>query len=244
MNETQQRYNKKELIIGVVIKIVAAIASIYGMSRTIRDLQAFTYFTNLSNIMIDIVLLMFAYIDIRILVSKGKKNCKKNWMYIFKFVVTISITITCAVYLTLLAPTNEKGMMYAYFSNGAGSFCVHMFTPVLAIIDYVMFDYGYESVKKHALFATIPPLSYVGFVVIISSLGMRWGDNMYAPYNFMNYGAKTGWFGFDLSLISSETLGIGVAYAIVGLFFLFWGVGLGYLAIKNLRRKAKLKAIS
>ena len=37
---------------------------------------------------------------------------------------------------------------------------------------------------------------------------------MLAPYNFLNYGAPTGWFGFDLSLLGSKTLGIGTFYMI------------------------------
>lgn len=240
MNDSEQKYNRQELIIGIMIKAVAVIASVYGMIRTIDSLKSFTYFTNLSNILIDIVLMMFIYMDIRLLISNGKSTCKKNWAYIVKFVATISITLTFIVYLTMLAPTDKNGFLSAYLKKGAGSLCVHFITPVLAIVDFILYDYRYRSTKLHALFATIPPLSYVVFVVIASSFGMRWGENMYAPYNFMNFGAKTGWFGFDLSLMGSDTLGIGVAYMIVALFLIFWGVGLIYLAIKNVRRKKKI----
>ena len=240
MSDLEQKYNRKELITGIVIKMVAVIASAYGMIRTMDSLKSFTYFTNLSNILIDIVLVIFICMDICLLIWDGKKDCKKNWMYIVKFMATISITLTFVIYLTLLAPTNEEGFLQAYLSNGAGSLCVHFIAPVLAIADFILYDYRYRSTKVHALFATVPPLMYVAFVVIAANLGMRWGENMYEPYNFMNFGAKTGWFGFDLSILGSETLGIGVFYMIVVLFFIFWGVGLIYLALKNIRRKAKL----
>lgn len=239
MSDLETKYNRRELIIGIIIKAVAVAASVYGMIRTIDSLKSFIYFTNLSNILIDIVLVMFIYMDIRLLASEGAKDSKENWAYILKFMATISITLTFLIYLTLLAPTNEKGFVMAYLCNGAGSFCVHMVTPVLAIADFILFDYRYCSTKKHALFATIPPLVYVAFVVIAATLGMRWNENMYAPYNFMNFGAKTGWFGFDLSILGAETLGIGVFYMIIVLFLIFWGIGLIYLTMKNVRRKSK-----
>ena len=63
-------------------------------------------------------------------------------------------------------------------------------------------------------------------------LGVRWG-NMLAPYNFLNYGAKTGWFGFDLSIIGWESLGIGVIYMIIFLTLLFILLGRLFLFIQN-----------
>lgn len=236
MCSLEKKYNSKEIIAGLIIKLVSVAASVYGLIRTMDNLLSFTYFTNLSNIFLDFVLLLFIYFDIDLLLSKGKREHRNNPAYITKYVATISITLTFLIYLTLLAPTNANGFVYAYFNNGAGSFCVHMVGPVLAIIDFLLFDYGLASSKKHALFATIPPLAYVVFVVILSSCGVRWGTK-YAPYNFINFGAPTGWFGFDLSLLGSETLGIGVFYMIVVLFVIFSGIGLFFLWLKDQRRR-------
>lgn len=235
MNTLERKYNSKEIIAGLIIKLISVAASVYGLIRTMDSLLSFTYFTNLSNIFLDLVLLLFIYFDIELLLSKGKRERRSNPAYITKYVATISITLTFLIYLTLLAPTNANGFVYAYLNNGAGSLCVHMVGPVLAIIDFLLFDYRYVSSKKHALFATIPPLAYVVFVVILSSCGVRWGTK-YAPYNFINFGAPTGWFGFDLSLLGSETLGIGVFYMIIVLFIIFSGIGLFFLWLKNQRR--------
>lgn len=230
-----KNFDPKEIKTGLIIKLISVIASVYGMIRTMDSLLSFTFFTNLSNIFIDLVLLVFIFFDIKLLTSKGKQDYRSNPAYITKYVATISITLTFLIYLTLLAPTNENGFFYAYLNNGAGSLCVHMVGPVLAIIDFLLFDYGYVSSKKHAFFATIPPLAYVAFVVILSSLGVRWGTK-YAPYNFLNFGAPTGWFGFDISLLSSETLGIGVFYMIIVLFIIFCGIGMFFLWLKDRRR--------
>ena len=228
---------KKHLISGIIVKAVAITASIYGIMRTTSGIMTFTYFTNLSNIAVDIILSVFLVLDIRALTGRTKPNI----LYVIKFMLTISITLTFLVYMFLLAPTNEAGILHSYFDNYAGSFCVHFVTPVLAIMDFFLFDYLYRSTPMHALYATIPPLVYVIYVVIAGYSGVRWNGTMYAPYNFLNFGAATGWFGYDLSKLNSESLGIGVAYMIIVLLFIFIGIGFLYLKIKDIRYKSVMK---
>lgn len=45
MSDLETKYNRRELIIGIIIKAVAVAASVYGMIRTIDSLKSFTYFT-------------------------------------------------------------------------------------------------------------------------------------------------------------------------------------------------------
>ena len=89
-------------------------------------------------------------------------------MYLIKFMGTISITLTFFVYLLLLAPTNSHGFVGAYLNNGAGSLCVHFITPVLAIIDFIFFSEKYLPEKRHVFYSVIPPLVYVGYVIILA----------------------------------------------------------------------------
>lgn len=232
---------KKHLISGIIVKAVAITASIYGIMRTTSGIMTFTYFTNLSNIAVDIILSVFLVLDIRALTGRTEIKAKPNILYVIKFMLTISITLTFLVYMFLLAPTNEAGILHSYFDNYAGSFCVHFVTPVLAIMDFFLFDYLYRSTPMHAFYATIPPLVYVIYVVIAGYSGVRWNGTMYAPYNFLNFGAATGWFGYDLSKLNSESLGIGVAYMIIVLLFIFIGIGFLYLKIKDIRYKSVMK---
>ena len=222
---------KKKIIISLIIKLIAIISAIYGIIKTYFSPLSFTYFTTLSNVFVSIILFIFVIKDLIYLVKK-KSISYPNGLYITKFMATISITLTFFVYLTILAPTFKGGIINSYISNGAGSLCVHFITPILSIIDFVFFTPGYKSKKSHAIYATIPPLIYVLFVVIASSLGMRW-YGMYAPYNFLNYHAKTGWFGFDLNLYSWETLGIGVFYMIFILLIIFIIIGKIFLLIRR-----------
>ena len=187
--------------ISLIIKFIAILSSVYGMLQSLDHWMFFTYFTNLSNIFIDLCLLIFLIYDLK------KTKYISQGMYLIKFMGTISITLTFFVYLLLLAPTNSHGFIGAYLNNGAGSLCVHFITPVLAIIDFIFFSEKYLPEKRHVFYSVIPPLVYVGYVIILGQVfRVRWYGDMLAPYNFLNYGASTGWFGFDLSLLGSKTL--------------------------------------
>lgn len=223
--------NKINIKISILVKSIALISSIYGIVKTYFSPLSFTYFTTLSNIFISSILLVFLVKHIYNIVTK-KEIKFKNYLYIIKFLATISITLTFFVYLTILAPTIEGGILNAYLSNGAGSLCVHFITPLLAIVDFLLFNIDYKPNKYHSIYAIIPPLLYVLFVVIASSLGLRWGT-MHAPYNFLNYAAPTGWFGFDLNLLGWETLGIGVFYMIILLSGLFIIIGRLFIWLRN-----------
>lgn len=211
---------KKEKTLSILIKIIAIAVSVYGLYRSFGKSDYFTYFTNLSNIAIDLVLAVSL-----ILVISNKKPAKA-W-YIIKYLFTISIMLTFLIYLAVLAPTDKDGFINAYIRNYCGSLCVHFIGPVLAILDFIIFDKNFKSKKRYALYAVIPPLIYVGYVVILAQcFGFRWGDNMMAPYNFINYGAPCGWFGFDLGNINSTTLGIGTFYMIIILCAIFILLGI------------------
>lgn len=226
--------NKKSLIISIVLKSISLVASLYGLIFTIDNIMSFTFFTTLSNVALDIILIIFIVLDIILL--KTGKDYKNNKLYILKFLMTLSITLTFLVYMLILGPTSEDGLIGAYFRNHAGSFGVHFVGPLFAIADFLLFDKEFKSKKIYAIYAVIPPLCYVGFVYLLALTGVRWYQTMTAPYNFLNYNAPTGWFGWDLSRMSTETLGIGVAYMIILLLLIFIGIGLLYLTINKQKK--------
>ena len=222
-----------------IIKIVAIAASVYGMEKMYNGVEFWTYFTNLSNIFIDIILLIALVRDIRIKIIPERKQSGNSLWYIVKYVGTISITITFLVFLFLLAPV-QGGIFQAYFSNGGASFCVHMITPILAILDFFIFDTEYLEKWEHAFYAVIPPFVYViGIWILGNYFEVRWGGGMMAPYNFLNYGAKAGWFGFVPGQLSYESLGIGVAYCIFAVMILFLALGECYLWLHKIMRKQR-----
>lgn len=254
---------RKDYVIRTIIRVIAIVCSVYGMAMS-WDSMALTYFTNLSNLMICAALLGSLILDTRsALKTKSDEqngqseqavpsvqdgqaeqagcwvDSKPNAWYIFKFMMTISIAVTFTLYLCFLAPTNKLGFVGAYMNNGCSSLCVHFITPLLAIFDFILFDYKYKSSRAHVYFATIPPLSYVAYAVALSEFaGVRWGEHaMAAPYNFLNYKAPAGWFGFAPNTFNSTTLGVGVVYLLVIFTLIFIGIGMAFLAIKNARAK-------
>lgn len=258
-NTTIKALTTRDYIIRSSIRVIAIVASIYGMAASWQGWLSLSYFTNLSNLMICLALAgSFIWDTYSISNCKNEitskrnteisdetttwKDTKTNAWYIFKFMMTISIAVTFTLYLCFLAPTNKLGFIGAYMSNGASNLCVHFITPLLAILDFVLFDYLFRSKRSHVLFSTIPPLAYVAFSVFLGKVvGVRWGEHaMIAPYNFLNYGAKAGWFGFAPDTFNSTTLGIGVAYLLIIFTLIFICLGFVLLAIKNARaRKMK-----
>lgn len=170
-------------------------------------------------------------------------DTKSNAWYVFKFMVTIAIAVTFTLYLCFLAPTNKLGFVGAYMNNGCSSLCVHAIAPLLAIADFVLFDYRFRSTRAHLYVATVPPLLYVAYAVMLSEcVGVRWGVHaMRAPYNFLNYGAPAGWFGFAPQTFNVTTLGVGVLYLLIVFTLIFIGVGRVFLALKDARARAILQ---
>lgn len=204
--------------IKIILKVIAIIASIYGLICTVKELLTLTYFTILSNVFIDVMLLITLINDIKVL--KNKKSIMNDKLYITKFLATISISLTFFVFMFILAPTYPNGYVDAYIGKDCSSLCLHFITPLIAIIDFILFDKAYKHKNKHVLYSLIPPLVYLVFIYTLSIIGIRWGT-MYAPYNFLNYHAPTSWFGFNPALRSWEILGIGVFYMIVILLIIF-----------------------
>ena len=105
--------------------------------------------------------------------------------------------------------------------------------------DFFLNDTEFRWEKKHLLYAVLPPVCYLMFILVLGKLGVRWGrGNMTAPYLFLNYGAPAGWFGFMPETASYTTLGIGVFYCIIVLLFLVLLIGWLFLALakKTARR--------
>lgn len=262
----------REYAARTAIRAIAIVASVYGMAASWQGWMTFTYFTNLSNLTICVALAgslaldTVAFMRARTSAASSAQpasaasaaqpasaatattsaawfDSKSNAWYIFKFMMTIAIAVTFTLYLCFLAPTNKLGFVGAYLTNGCSSLCVHAIAPLLAIVDFVLFDYRFRSSRAHIYFATIPPLSYVAYAALLSEFaGVRWGVHaMRAPYNFLNYGAPAGWFGFAPQTFNATTLGVGVAYLLIIFTLIFIGVGRVFLALKDARARAVLQ---
>jgi len=218
----------KYLPIGLKIALIT-LATI-GIWRSVDSTTGFMggrvslfYFTLQSNIWIAVTFVIFLGYEIAKL--HGKNVQIPNWLMMIKYVFTVSITLTFIVFAFLLSPY----LPWSYLSS-INNIALHYTVPILAIIDFVLFDYKLVTKKLSFLYVCIPPLYYLIFAEIISvtriieSNGEQW-----FPYFFLDY-VTYGWFNISTS-------GIGVFYWIVMILAFLCGIGLGYNKIKNIRRK-------
>ena len=205
-----------------VLKILILISTGYALVRMLHWTIGFTYFTQLSNLYVAVVVL--------IQLLDGKKHC------VLKYSAAGSIFITFLIYLLVLAPAMPGGMIAAYRQDHYASLCLHLITPALTVADFFLHDTGYQWEKKHIFSAVIPPVVYLCFILLLGGFGFRWGrGSMTGPYAFLNYAAPAGWLGFRPETASYTTLGIGVFYCIMILVLLFLLVGGLFLALAKRR---------
>ena len=145
------------------------------------------YFTQQSNIWIGVTCLVFAIFSL-IEIRRGKP-CVKRYVYVLKYIFTVSITITGIIFCCLLAPFAD----YDVWSTG--SVLVHVVSPILAIVDFCLCETEFALSKGHIFLTLVPLLLYFIVASVLGLVGVDFGRGVPYPYVFMNYNSKEGWFG-------------------------------------------------
>ena len=211
----------------IALKASLAIVGILGIIFTAQSSafmgggSVFFFFTVQSNIFIIVMSLLFLVNDVMLLVNK--KSFVNQTLLLIKYVATVAITITFIVFFTMLAPL--MGVDYLLSFN---NFSLHAIVPILAIIDFILFDTDINLTYKNSLLATIAPISYVVFVYIGAIFKLRYGENLYYPYFFLDF-EKNGFF-FEK--------GFGIIPWIIILLAGICGLGFLYCLIIKLRQKS------
>ena len=223
----------------IVLKLCVVISMAIGLGHTIRfedftgKSSSFLYFTIQSNIWIGITCLIFA-----VLAAVGlytKKNLIKNWLYILKFMFTVAITLTFIVMALLLTPEAIARGDYIYLAS-PGNIFNHYITPILAIIDFALFDTAWKNRWINSFYAAIMPFYYLIFALICSFSGVIFSSGEKVPYFFLNYDKLT-WFQFT-------SKGPGVFWWIIILTVFDIGMGFGFIAINKWMKRTKFAGIA
>ncbi len=221
----------------VILVAVGFAASLYGLIRSLMTdgLFCLSYFTLLSDVMVVVAMSVRL---IQILKGQRENHAGSPAWGAFRFIQTLSITVTFLVFLFLLAPTSEFGFIGAYQDNYYASLCMHMIAPLCVVPQYFIYDRTLIPKKMIIPYSVLFPVGYVIYAVILGQCGMRWTSlKIVMPYNFLNYKAPCGWFGLRLDTVAPDTLGIGVAYMILILALAFVLVGaLIYIIKKKVQR--------
>ncbi len=208
-----------------ILKTGIIISTIYALWRLWHWKIGFTYFTQLSNIFVAVIVLLQ-------MITRSPRLCP------LKFAATVSILVTFLVFLLVLAPMDPGGLPAAYGQDHCASLCLHLITPVLAIIDFFVSDRDYPWERKHVLYSLVPPLAYFAFILALGALGFCW-KGMTAPYHFLNYGAPCGWFGYMPETAGIYTTGVGVFYVILAMILAILALGALLLLLMKLLQKTK-----
>lgn len=222
--------NLAKILSKIIIKAALVVVGILGIIFTAQSStfmgggSVFFFFTVQSNIFIIAMTLIFLINEIVQLITK-KSFINQTFLFI-KYVATVAITVTFLVFFTMLAPL--MGVDYLLSFN---NFSLHAIVPILAIVDFILFDTDINLTYSNSLFATIAPISYVIFVYIGAIFKLQYGENLYYPYFFLDF-EKNG-FLFEK--------GFGIIPWILILLAGICGLGFLYCLFIKLRQKAIAK---
>ena len=195
------------IIIGVLGIVLTALSTAFMGGASV-----FFFFTVQSNIFIMLMVLIFLINEVVVLIT-NKSFINQTLLHI-KYVATVAITVTFLVFFTMLAPL--MGMDYLLsFKN----FSLHAIVPILAIVDFFLFDKDIKLTYKSSLLATISPICYVIFVYIGAIFKLEYSENLHYPYFFLNI--DTNGFLFEKGTMGIIPWIIILLGAIIGLGCLF-----------------------
>ena len=162
-------------------------------------LENLKYFTVLSNIFCLIVAIIF------IVLSLMRKKCP----IILKLISVSGVALTFAIVVFFLAPMYPDLNMY----EGTNRF-FHLIVPIVAMIEFIMYEQERKMPFKYTFFAAIPSLIYGNFYLancLINGIG-EWPETN-DWYGFLNWGYPVGMVIFA-----------GVVLANWGIACLFWWI--------------------
>lgn len=184
-------------IVRISLLLALAIIGILGIALTALSTDfmggaaVFLYFTVQSNIFI-ILMALITLVDEVVSIFTKKSFMNQVLLYI-KFSATIAITITFIVFFTMLAPLLGPDYLLSF-----NNFSLHAIVPIIAIVDFILFDTKINLSYPKSLFGCIPPLCYMVFVYVGVPLKFQYGENLKFPYFFLDY--ETNGFFFEKGL--------------------------------------------
>ncbi len=211
----------KNRIVAVIFRVLLLVGcgiGLYfnsGLPNGALSPAMFNYYTIQSNLIVFvffIYMLIDTFVKIKSTGVKGVLDAPR-----FKGAVTMMITVTFLVYHFMLLP-----MMFS-MSGGEGvinpaNILVHYFTPIMVIIDWLLFDKKNRYKWYDPLIWLIIPLAYFGFAVIraeVSSMLLPTGSRY--PYFFIDIDE------LGLSAVLINVAVLIMAFAVLGYIIYFIG---------------------
>ena len=206
-------------MIALIFRITSLIIAAAGLLDLLGVFQGrfysgvLYYYTAQSNIL---AIVLFGMLSVRTLTGFRKDN-EKNACYFprFSMICTIDVLLTFIVFWILLVPQLAGTFPLWTFSNLA----VHAFTPLLCLVDYILFAEPRRLKYRDVYYVTIFPLCYVVISSIIGLSGHIYGiasDGL--PVRFPYF-----FFDFDrLGLMSLAYIGGIVLFILIISHFFYY----------------------
>ena len=165
--------------LSLIYKLLIIVISGFGLYLNFKFLGIKTgllYFTIISN------LACFIFYLVAFILFILKRLKKNDTYYITKGLVTISITLTMILYNFVLVPHGNTG----YEGHSFECMFVHLLTPGLIILDYVIFGEKGHLKKIYPVIWSLFLIIYTVFTGIYIVLGGTFFKQVHIPYYFMN----------------------------------------------------------
>ncbi|RLK52778.1 Pr6Pr family membrane protein [Microbacterium telephonicum] len=192
--------------------ILVGIARVSGLLTAEPTWAAFLYYTVLSNVLCLGWMVASALVTIRDAQADGWTGYSTPSAR-GSAAVMMAITVTMLIYLIVLVPsTFEQPGTYEPFTLTDN--LVHIITPVLVIVDWLLFVPKGKVRGYDPFLWALPAYAYLAFAFVYSALGGRFGGGTVYPYPFMNV---------DVHGVGGVALWIvGLTVALVGVGYLYY----------------------
>lgn len=155
----------------------------FGGSIHLGSLMFYTMQSNL------LAIVLFAMLTVRTAQGlRGGRYGSNGWFVRFKMICTVDILLTFVVFWILLTPGSSTDFLLSFENLSA-----HTFTPVLCLIDYMLFSERKRLKYRDVYYTCIFPALYVMFTAIAGIAGYVYWYNeetqltVRAPYFFLDY---------------------------------------------------------
>lgn len=240
----ENRYSKKEIYCSIAFKCLIMVVFMIGLIMDFTIIGSFsrglTYFGTLISLASLAIIFLFLILDVIRLYSL--KDLRKTWLYIIKFSITVSSLFSMILVLILIFPTLFSNYEFENFAR-FGNVFNYLLGPILLSIDFVEFDYNYNSNRKHVYYGVIP--FFVHYIIVLClSLFTNYNWKSYCkgisslkmPYSFYDYSlANNNWWSDELAKFSLKegTIGVNQSFLLFIFLVILIIIGLFLLHLKN-----------
>ena len=174
-------YRLIDLIFNIVIFLTTAWAVVYyfwsdpdvlGSTRT----ACFRYFTTDSNVLEAVAAAVVCVF--RVLQLKDPDRKMPVWVTVLRFTGTVAVALTLLTVVFFLAPVScmSAGIGSVPFYFAGNVFVLHLSTPVLAIVSWILFDREGEITRRRSLWALLPTVVYSVVYLVLVVFVKVWYD--------------------------------------------------------------------